>query len=403
MQKKLVIMFSFLIVFVFGWSPALAQFTIKVPKIKPGNSIKNEPETKAAGTGDPHSKASKSELIYRPQRPTGVPVLLKSSIYVQAKSHNEYWKMPNQKNYSSWVPLIRFSHFYNNDKKLNYAVEYFNPDNSLWYSEVLEQGFAAADRTVSFASPSPYSGVLDTKSTSGTGVYSFKITDRDTKQMLYQGTFKVSKFSRSNSPQEKNKAEFFVEHDWLLPFGTIGFHHSLDEVGGMPPLVSIWLNGLIDADELEGRLFYKGQQIASTGDKDGASGISSYDERATEFAAAFAPNNIWKRWQFQWGNFRFDNNGTFNRDYYPKAHYADKNPGEYAVKIYRRGTQIREMSFSIDADGRFMVPDYTNQIFLPYHAIVLPVKIIGTTEKWKAASWKNDAFYGNPLNGFDVR
>jgi hypothetical protein len=403
MKKKSIILLTFLIILAFGLKPASAQFIEKIPKIKIGKAEKEQPKIKDTPTTDKvSSKASTAKHIYENQRPTEVPVLLKNSIYVQAKTHDSYWKMPNQKNYSSWVPLLRFSQFYNNDKTLNYTVDYFNPDGSLWYSEKLEQDRQAADRTVMFESPSPYAGVLDTKSTAGTGVYSFKITNQDSKEILYQGKFKVGKFSRAYSPQEKNKVDFFVEHDWLLPFGMIGFHHSGVEDGGMMPLISFWLKGPVDAKELEGRLFYKGQQIASTRDDDGASGVSDYDERASGFAAAFAPQNYWKRWQFQWGNFRFDNQGTFNRDYYPKALYADKNPGDYLVKIYRNGAPIRELSFAIGPDGRLVVPAYSNQIFLPYHRIILPVKIIGA-EKWDAAAWKTDAFYGNPLAGFAVQ
>jgi hypothetical protein len=408
MKKKSIAILAFLMVFAFVLRVASAQFTIKVPDLtingkhnKIGESTTQGKDTATTKTSQGQQKGS--DNIYKSQRPTGTPVLLKNSIYVQAKTHNEYWKMPNQRNYSSWVPLIRFNHFYNNEKSLNYTVEYFNPDGSAWYSEKLEQGNSAADRTVRFESPSPYGGILDTKSTAGTGIYSFKITDQDTKAVLYQGKFKVGKFSTSSSPQEKNKVDFFVEHDWLLPFGVIGFHHSLDEVGGMMPEVSVWLKGLVNADELEGRLFYKNQQIASTKDEKSASGVSDYDERTTQFAPPFAPQNIWKRWQFQWGNFRFDNNGTFNRDYYPKALYADKNPGEYTVKIYRNGTQIRELGFTIGADGKFVVPAYTNQILMPYHRIILPVKIVGITEKWDSAAWKTDAFYGNPISGFAIQ
>lgn len=47
-----------------------------------------------------------------------------------------------------------------------------------------------------------------------------------------------------------------------------------------------------------------------------------------------------------------------------------------------------------------LVQAYTNQIPLPYHAIVVPVKVVDATEKWDAAVWKTDAFYANPLNGF---
>lgn len=402
MKRNLVLMFAFLIVFVFGWSAASAQITITLPKIKIQKPDKEQPKTKETTTTEQvKTKTLSSELIYKPQRPTGVPVLLKNSIYVQAKTHDEYWKMPNQKNYSSWIPQIRFDQYYNEEKQLNYTVEYFNPDGSAWYSEKLESSGRNADRTVMYKSPSPYStGVLDTKSTVGTGVYSFKITNQDSGQVLYQGKFRVSKFSRAYSPQEKNKVDFFVEHDWLLPFGMIGFHYSLDEAGAMPALVSVWLKGTINADELEGRIFYKGQQIASTKEN---GGVTDYDERASGFAAAFAPNNFWKSWQFQWNNFLFDNNGSFNRDNFPNAFYADKNPGDYTVKIYRSGAQIRELGFTIGTDGRFVVPDHTNQIPLPYYRLILPVKIIGTTEKWDAAAWKTDAFYGNPLTGFAVQ
>lgn len=407
MKEKFYLIAALFVFLSFTTNTVSAQFTIKIPKLKTEKPKMEQGRTDANTTNQtsnqPQPKTADSNLIYKRQTPNDTPVLMKNTIYVQAKTHNEYWKMPNQRNYSSWIPLIRFSHFYNNEKTLNYTVEYFNPDGSTWYSEKLEQSNTqAGDRTVLFQSPSPYgNGVLDTKSTAGTGVYSFKITNQDTKEVLYQGKFKVGKFGTGHSPQEKNKADFYVEHDWLLPFGTIGFHFSNSiEIGGVPPLVSVWLKGMVSANELEGRIFYKGQQIAST--KDGG-GASDYDERTSGFAAAFAPNNIWKRWQFQWSNFLYDNNGTFNRDNYPNAHYADKNPGEYTVKIYRNDKQIRELSFTVGADGKFVVPGYTSQIFMPYHHIVLPVKVTDATEKWNVNSWKTDAFYGNPLSGFTVQ
>ncbi len=351
-----------------------------------------------AGNLQPAQSGSKP--IYENQFPTPIPVLLKNSIYAQAKVHDAYWKFPNERDYSSWVPLIRFSQFYNNEHRIDYTVEYFNPDGSLWYSETLEQGIGAADRTVMFESPSPYNGVLDKKSTNGTGIYAFKITDQRTQKVLFQGKFKVGKFSRAYRPQEKNKFGFYVEHDWLLPFGMIGFHHSDLEIGGVMPEVSVWLNGLIEANELEGRLFFKGGQIASTKEK---GGVSDYDERAADYAAPFLPHQVWKRWQFQWEKFRIDNRGRYNPDYYPNAHYVDKNPGDYTVKIYRNGTEIREMNFTVGADGKFVAPAYTSQIFLPYHRIILPVKVIGSAEKVNPIAWKTDAFYGNPLGGFSVQ
>ena len=406
-MKKYALVISVVIATSACLQTAAAQITINLPKLpKVGKQKPDRPSTDTAttdvsgnGNGSNGLTKANSKLIYEPQRPNATPVLVKTSVYVQAKVHDEYWKMPGQP-YSSWVPSLRFDSFYNNEKSLNYQVAYFNSDGSPWYTEKLEQGTAGADRTVRFQSPSPYGGVLDTKSTNGTGVYSFKITDLDRNSVIYEGKFTVGKFGKTSNPRERNKVDFFVDHDWLMPFASIGFHHSLDEIGGMPPLVSVWLKGPVEASELEGRVFYKGQQIASTKDKDGSSGVSDYDERMSEYAPPFAPEKRWKRWEFQWGNFLYDNNGSFNHDNYPKAHYVDKNPGDYVVKIFRNGEQIRELSFSIGADGRVVVPAYMSGTFLPYYRVLLPAKVLGTSEKWNVTAWKTEAFYGNPLPGF---
>ena len=387
-----------------GAGSATAQLTIKIPKIKgdrpTADKTVREPETKDGRTNQVNGerKNTDSKALYPVQRPNATPVFLKNTLYVQAKTHDEYWKMPNQRGYSSWVPQLRFDLFYNNEKALNYKVEYFNPDGSAWYAETLEQGNTSADRTVLFQSPSPYGGVLDTKSTAATGVFSFKITDQASGALVYQGKFKVGKVSRANRPEEKNKMDFYVEQDWLLPFAAIGFHHSNIEIGGVPPLVSVWLRGAVSADELEARLFYQGKLIGSTKD---AGGVSDYDGRATDYAPAFAPQQMVKRWQFQWRNFLLDNNGPFNRENYPNAHYADKNPGEYTVKIYRGGAPIRELVFTVGPDGRFVRPAYAERLFMPHHHVVLPVRITDPAEKL-SPTWKADAFYANPLEGFST-
>jgi type VI protein secretion system component Hcp len=408
MKRNLVIILILLAAFALFAMNAAAQFTIKMPQIKIGKPDKDQVKIKEADTtgnvttnNNVKTKTSDSKLIYAPQLPTNVPVFMKNSLYVQAKTTDEYWKMPGQSNYSSWVPVIRFNQYYNEEKVLNYAVEYFNPDGSLWYGEKLESSGRNADRTVLYQSlRQSESNALATKSTAGTGVYSFKITNLDTKTVLFQGKFKVGKASRAFSAQEKNKNMFYVEQDWLALLGEIGFHFSLDDVGGMPPLVSVWLNGLVEASELEGRIFYNGKQIASTRDN---GGVSDYDERIADYAAPVAPATIWKRWQFQWNDVLFDNNGGFNRENFPNAHYVDKNPGDYTVKIYRSNAQIRELAFTVGADGRIVAPSYSNQIPLPYYRLILPVKITGNTDKFNTAAWKTDAFYGNPLSGFTVQ
>lgn len=403
-MERLIVILAIAVIHFAVSRTAFAQITINVPKIPKIGKPKQDTGRDGNGTGKGNGTTSNnnngrsdSNLIYGPMRPTSTPQLIKSSIYVQAKTHNEYWKMKGQSNYSSWVPLIRFNQFYNEENQLNYSVDYFNPDGSAWYSEKLESSGRNADRTVKYESPSPWGGVLDTKSTAATGVFSFKIKSDDTGEVIYQGKFKVGKVSTANGGSYKNKFEFFVDHDWLLPYATLGFHHAIDQSGAMPPLVSFWINGSPDASDLDGRIFFNGKQIGSTAE---AGGASAYDERTTDMLAAFSAKDRWQRWQFQWRNVLFDNNGTFNKDNFKNAFFVDKNPGTYTVKVFQKGTQIREMSFTVGADGRFEKPSYSDQVFIPYHTVLLPAKVSGADPKTKAAAWKTDSFYGNPVSGF---
>ena len=137
-------MLTLLNAFAFGSKIVSAQFTIKIPKIriqkpdKDESRIKDMMTTTTTTIGKTNPQTSDSKLIYTPMRPTNVPVFLKNSIYVQTVAHDEYWKMKGQRDFSSWMPKIRFNQFYNEEKVLNYTVDYSNPDGSPWYSENLE-------------------------------------------------------------------------------------------------------------------------------------------------------------------------------------------------------------------------------------------------------------------------
>lgn len=397
-----------LMVAVVSLQTASAQFPIKVkiprvpkvekpkqeqPKVDDSGSTQRPDTTASIQESKPASSGSKR--VYEQQYPTDTPVFVKSSVYIRAETHKKYWKFPNVKNYSSWAPKVRFNLFYNEKEPLGYTAAYFNPDGSLWFSETLEgtSDVFVSDRAIT-------NQMLETKSSAATGTYGIKITNTKSGEVLFQGKFTVGKFLPPNS--EKNEFDFFVDHDWLLPIGYLGFEpggSGTYETGGFRPVVSVWLKDTIDRKELEARLFYKGQQIATTANDGG--GISDSEERASEFSALSAPLHYWKLRDFFWENFRFANGGGFNRDYHPNATYADESPGEYMVRVYRNGVQVREAKFTVGADGRF-VDGYAKQIFIPYHKIIIPVKVVGTTEKWNALSWKTDAFYGNPLSGFDV-
>jgi hypothetical protein len=74
--------------------------------------------------------SQQSRKGYEPQYATETPVFIKNSVYIQAAAHKQYWKLPNVKNYSSWVPRVHFSLFFDDNPKkvvLSYTAEYFNP------------------------------------------------------------------------------------------------------------------------------------------------------------------------------------------------------------------------------------------------------------------------------------
>ncbi|HMO81384.1 MAG TPA: hypothetical protein PKD24_11395 [Pyrinomonadaceae bacterium] len=377
-----------------------AQFPRTLPRVPdpratPSNpNPETKPETGRNGGGD-----RGTTHLYPNQRPTNDPILVKTSIYMEARAHDRYWKVPNESNHSSWVPVLRFAQFFDNSRKLNYVVEYSNPDGTAWFSEKLDQMSIAANRTVGYRS-SDTANLLNTKSTNATGVFGFKVVDQDSGAEVFSGKFKVSKFATGSGPREKNRFDFYVDHDWLIPFGRIAFHHSDLTQGPPAPLFSFWLRGPIERKELEARLSFGDRQVASTNDRDAVGGIADYDERTTQFAPAFAPQNIIKRWEFVLGNFRYNNGARMNPERFKQVHWAEENPGNYTIRVYQKGIQIREMQFSVASDGRLVRPSYSDQIFEPYYGIVLPVKVTGEAEKWNSAAWKTDAFYGNPLKGF---
>ena len=422
MRKSSSLAIALSIGILFTFQTASAQVP-KLPKIPKPNQTKPQPTPTPSAQPAPANDAqisrqpeaqpttSAGKRVYNDLNPTDKPLFVKDSLYIQAKTHNSYWKFPNQQNYSSWVPIVAFKVFFNRSHDLHYTVEYFNPDGSSWFSEKLTQshfrddvyGAAEGDGTDLLDSRHKSNvnttEMLDKKSSAGVGTYGIKITNSDTGEVVLQGKFKVNKFLWDGDPQNKNKFEFFVEHDWLLPIGYVGFDQNIGFDGIRPLEVSIWLKGKIETNELEARLFYKGQQIATTANRAGFA--SELEERTTEYSMNSRDLHAWKLWRFEWKTFVYQPGGSFDPNNYPDYFYADKNPGEYTVKVYRNGVQVREMKFTVGADGRLVDGGYAKPIFLTRYRVIIPVKIMGP-EKWDASSWKTDAFYGNPLTGFSV-
>ena len=160
----------------------------------------------------------------------------------------------------------------------------------------------------------------------------------------------------------------------------------------------VWTKGDVEYSELEAQLFHNGKMVASRKVNSGAAN----DERSSKFTVPFDMGSIYKRWDINFQNVHILN-GNSNINGNGDEFFVDANPGEYVFKLLRKGAPFREFAVTVGADGRFVRPSYSDSFTYPDHGILIPAKVIGTTEKWNPNAWKTDMFYGNVLSGLTVR
>ncbi len=408
MKKYSMAAFAILVAVGLGFQTISAQFPLKIPKLPKTEKPQTETPTSVDNSSTQNqqnqnqtrtSKTGGFELLKRIE-PTAKQVFLKDTLEIKIQKDDHYWKFPNQNDYTSWLPQVSFDIFYDSSSKMRYSAEWFNPDGSSWFTESLDTGFESSDKTVKVSSP--YSGeLLNTKAVITTGTYGVKITNVKTNEVVFQGKFKVNKMSLSSGDARlKNKFLFYVDNDWSLPVGYVGFTYSGETSWDIDPkpLVFMWFKGELEAKDLEAKLFYNNQEIASTDD---GGTVNSTQTRGEE---CFLSREVcfYKLWEFNWNNFIVENNDWI-RTKYPKATFTRDKPGEYTVKILYKGAPVRETKFTIDQKGWIAPNAFTGQIDLTEYKIVVPVKVLGNLDKWNAATWKTDVFYGNPLAGFSVQ
>ena len=325
-------------------------------------------------------------------------VLLKYSIQVTANRLLHYWKQPEVDNYWSWMPRVNFLVMGPSVAGTVYTIDFANPDGSPWYSVDCASETIEAGRWGSVGTPAVTTHV-DKRTTLATGTFGFKIRMKNevmgTNATLFKGKFKVNKFHVGNNlPAFKNQFEYYVDQDWTLPIGYLWLNQQVDAQS--PALaVTMWFRGESDSTTLAGYLFYNGKQIGST--KESTGGAASDAKLLT---SGNDKDPRWERWNFRWNLVR-----AYNTDTNSKADLflLSSNPGEYEVKVLRDGDLARSMKFTIGADGMFADNGVAKQNNLGWLGLVLPVKVLGTSDgQWDANAWKTESFYGNPLTGFAV-
>ncbi len=380
---------------------ASAQIKINLPKVGPKATPtpQSTPNPKAStGNQNPTNPTNAGSSDY-PLKP--VPgedaVFMKATLDIRCDTIDSYWKMgANKSNYTSWVPQVKFKVFYKGTEKLRFKAEYFLPNGAVWYSEPLDSGMSNANEgTVEIQSPRGTNKHENT-STDAVGLFGIKISDKDG-DVVFEGKYKVAKYKPDalpKIPMWKNVYTYFVEQDWNLPIGYVWLDYSRDQWSPMPA-VTMWLKGEYRLGNLEARLFYNGTQIATTDDMGEISNKQSRFPNRNDDKAA----SQWTEYVMVWYKFHafLHPRGGMK---YPQAKFMRDMPGDYTVKLFYQGTQIRELSFKAGSDGNFVDNGIASSNKLGDMKIVVPVKVT-STEKWNQLSWKTEAFYGNPLVGFN--
>lgn len=369
-----------------------AQFP-KLPKIlkpqpTPTNTTQPSIETEQPKAAVPAGSAPRSGGPYavKPEPPAN-PLFLADTLEIQVEHWDYYWKIPNDNHNTSWVPRIRFNVFYGGSTKLRFKAEYTMPDGSPWFSEALEQ----RDSLITSESDSN----RDKKSIVIGGLFGIKITNIRDNSTVFQGKFKVGRYKPQYSDARyKNEVDYYVDYDWKLPIGFADLYYERDNA---TPMIRMWFKGDLNNDNLEARLFRNGQQIATTDDGGRVdSGERYYADKRGDDQSLF-----WREVKFSWP-YRAEfivTEDLRNFTSYKNTMFINQMPGEYVVKVYNNGEQVRETKFSIGTDGTYADNGIAKKSNLTTNKIILPVQIMGTVDKWNPTNAKAMGFFGNPVQG----
>ncbi len=413
MRRISLLALSVLTIVAFSFLTVSAQITVRVPKIpKPKPQPTPTETTQPTATSDQPTQPAPEERraerpatavgsagpYFRRPAPPDTPAVLVDTMEIRTDTWDYYWKAPGQSNYTSWVPRVRFDVSYSGSTRLRYKAEYFSPDGQLWFSETLEQK-NIQEREGKSTMESQWGSEDDKKTVVVPGTFGVKITNMRDNSVAFQGKFKVVRYKPENTDARyKNWVDFYVDQDWNLPIGYTAVDR--ESLGSVTPSVKMWFKGDLNSKDFEARIFHNGKELATT--DDWAGGVQSGERRFPK-RRGNDPALFWNQFEFNWAHkllFISDDvarNQTRNQD----KIYINQMPGEYVVKVFYKGEQVRETKFTI-ADGTFGDNGIGRQSKIATTGVILPVKVMGTLDKWNATTWKTDSFYGNPLVGFSV-
>jgi hypothetical protein len=388
---------------------ASAQFRIpKIPKPKPQptptettqptpatDSESAQPQPAARPTSTGAVPRAGGPYAVKPEPPMTTPQFLPETLEIGVEHWDYYWKIPNDNHNTSWAPRINFDVIYGGSTKLRFKADYFMPDGSLWFSEALEYRGGFDEKSGISRVSSESDSNRDKKAIITGGLFGLKITNIRDNSTAFQGKFKVVRYKPQYSDARyKNEVDYYVDYDWKLPIGLADLYWESNVAS---PIIRMWFKGDLKNDNLEARLFHNGQQIATTDD----GGLVDTGERYYADKRGNDESLFWREFKFSWPH-RAEfivSEDLRNFTAYKNTLFINQMPGEYVVKVYYNGDQVRETKFSIGSNGTYADNGIAKQNNLTTNKIILPVRIMGTLDKWNAVNAKAQGFYGNPVNG----
>lgn len=335
----------------------------------------------------------------------GLPTIDKTTVIVRANSTYIVDKATNSYKWG-WVPMMDFVVNGPIERGSLIAFEMTTPDGKPWVAVDCETKGIEPGATLKIENCGQ--GVLKSeKQSMAIGQYGFKITMKNelqgTNQTLYAGKFNAAKVFYNEAFGNK-EYRWFVDYDWALPLAEV-FPDAFEEVygtvrekGAKPLMVSFWFRG--PTDGAAAYLFYQGKQIASTetsseGTANGEQGITLFDRQEIPFS--------WVKNRYKFTRVLVSN--SENPDNHPNAFRMDRNPGDYEVKVLRKGKLVRAMKFTVGADGRIVDNGVSRQNELGTSRLTFFATVTGDEDGRRPdlAAWKTTAFFGLPLRGLSAQ
>jgi hypothetical protein len=359
------------------------------PASTPAGAAQPAPAEEAtpAAQPQPRATAATNSAAPAPQAPAGGPMIIKTRVQFWPYTLKSYQGKYND--VWSWIPWVKF------------VAEGQLPAGAHYYAEVAQPGGGAWLKIRCSNNGENYDCLdrdgLEAQSTLATGVFPFAIKIRNplegTDVTVFTGRAKVEKaLTGGNIPPTSKMFVYYANHDANLPIGQIYFNERYNSLGLM-----FWVRG--DSPGLVPYLFYKGQEVTMNWAGEVRSGGScSGDlqfEPAESVSSTLPQGAKWNRVDCYLAGASFKPSAVN-----PGAHAITANPGEYEVRVLRKGKLARTIKFTVGPDGQLVNNGLGAGLGMPWVNFV-PVAVHGDQDgPWDKNAWKTEANYGNPLSGF---